>query len=70
MSTTNLILIAIDLVAALTLSFGIYYPRHRRREPREDETREEPGIWTDVMSPSLRRFRADGPRPNGPLTAS
>ena len=32
MSTTNLILIAIDLVAALTLSFGIYYPRHRRRD--------------------------------------
>ncbi len=32
MSTTNLILVAIDLVAALILSFGIYYPRHRRRD--------------------------------------
>lgn len=32
MSTTNLILIAIDLAAALLLSFGLYYPRHRRRD--------------------------------------
>ena len=32
MSTINLILVAIDLVAAQILSFGIYYPRHRRRD--------------------------------------
>lgn len=32
MSSTNLILVAIDLVAALILAFGIYYPRHRRRD--------------------------------------
>jgi len=32
MTITSLILIAVDLVAALVLSFGIYYPRHRRRD--------------------------------------
>lgn len=28
----NLILAAVDLVAALILAFGLYYPRHRRRD--------------------------------------
>lgn len=32
MTTQNLILIAVDIVAALILVFGIYYPRHRRRD--------------------------------------
>ena len=32
MTTTDLILIAIDLAAAVLLSLGVYYPRHRRRD--------------------------------------
>lgn len=32
MTTTSLILIAVDLVAALVLTLGIYYRRHRRRD--------------------------------------
>ncbi|WP_449278569.1 DUF4956 domain-containing protein [Leucobacter sp. GX24907] len=32
MPSTALTLIAIDIVAALALSLGIYYPRHRRRD--------------------------------------
>lgn len=32
MTTTNLIIAAVDIVAALILAFGIYYPRHRRRD--------------------------------------
>lgn len=32
MSTSSLILIAVDLVAALILALGLYYPRHRRRD--------------------------------------
>lgn len=32
MTTSTIILIGIDLVAALLLSFGIYYRRHRRRD--------------------------------------
>ncbi|MFT4233232.1 MAG: DUF4956 domain-containing protein, partial [Leucobacter sp.] len=32
MTTVNLILIAVDLVAAVILSLGLYYPRHRRRD--------------------------------------
>lgn len=32
MSTNAPILIAVDLVAALVLVFGLYYPRHRRRD--------------------------------------
>ena len=32
MTTTSLILIAVDLVAAAVLTLGIYYPRHRRRD--------------------------------------
>ncbi len=32
MTTTSLILIAVDLIAALVLTFGIYYRRHRRRD--------------------------------------
>jgi hypothetical protein len=31
-STTNLILFAVDIVAALVLVFGVYYRRHRRRD--------------------------------------
>ncbi|MFC5337015.1 DUF4956 domain-containing protein [Leucobacter denitrificans] len=32
MSVNALILITVDIVAALVLVFGIYYPRHRRRD--------------------------------------
>lgn len=32
MTTSSLILAAVDLVAALILAFGLYYPRHRRRD--------------------------------------
>lgn len=32
MTPTALILIAVDVVAALILAFGLYYPRHRRRD--------------------------------------
>ena len=32
MTITSFILIAVDIVAALVLTFGIYYPRHRRRD--------------------------------------
>ncbi|GGF29181.1 DUF4956 domain-containing protein [Microbacterium sorbitolivorans] len=32
MTTSNLILMAVDLVAAAILAFGVYYPRHRRRD--------------------------------------
>ncbi len=32
MTTTSLALIAVDIVAALVLALGIYYPRHRRRD--------------------------------------
>lgn len=32
MTIPHLILIAVDLVAAAVLAFGIYYPRHRRRD--------------------------------------
>ncbi len=32
MTSTNLILAAVDIIAALTLVFGIYYRRHRRRD--------------------------------------
>ena len=32
MTTSSLILIAVDLVAAAILAFGVYYPRHRRRD--------------------------------------
>jgi hypothetical protein len=32
MTTSNLILMAVDLVAAALLAFGVYYPRHRRRD--------------------------------------
>ncbi len=32
MTANSLILIAVDLVAALILTFGIYYRRHRRRD--------------------------------------
>lgn len=32
MTTPHLILIAVDLVAAAVLAFGVYYPRHRRRD--------------------------------------
>lgn len=32
MTTSSLILIAVDIVAALVLSLGLYYPRHRRRD--------------------------------------
>lgn len=32
MTATSLALIAIDIVAALVLTLGIYYPRHRRRD--------------------------------------
>lgn len=32
MTATSLALIAIDIVAALALTLGIYYPRHRRRD--------------------------------------
>lgn len=32
MSITSLTLIAIDLAAALLLTLGVYYPRHRRRD--------------------------------------
>lgn len=32
MTIPHLILIAVDLVAAAVLAFGVYYPRHRRRD--------------------------------------
>lgn len=32
MTISTLTLIAIDIVAALILAFGVYYPRHRRRD--------------------------------------
>lgn len=32
MNANTLILIAVDLVAAVILTFGLYYPRHRRRD--------------------------------------
>lgn len=32
MTTSSLILIAVDIVAALILALGLYYPRHRRRD--------------------------------------
>lgn len=32
MTATSLALIAIDIVAALVLTLGLYYPRHRRRD--------------------------------------
>ena len=32
MTQANLILIAVDIVAALVLALGVYYPRHRRRD--------------------------------------
>lgn len=32
MTTTSLILIAVDIVAALVLTLGLYYRRHRRRD--------------------------------------
>lgn len=32
MTSSDLILIAVDLVAALVLSVGLYYPRHHRRD--------------------------------------
>lgn len=32
MTTTSLILFAVDLVAALVLTLGVYYRRHRRRD--------------------------------------
>lgn len=32
MTTTSLALIAVDIIAALVLTLGIYYPRHRRRD--------------------------------------
>ena len=32
MTASNLILAAIDIVAALILTLGLYYPRHRRRD--------------------------------------
>lgn len=32
MTSSSLILIAVDLAAAIVLALGIYYPRHRRRD--------------------------------------
>lgn len=32
MTASNLILAAVDIVAALILTLGLYYPRHRRRD--------------------------------------